>query len=111
MKKIIKNKKFFAMIVVPFFAAVIAGIVINLNVLKNRYPSDLFLANVEALAKPEWDGEEGTCGWGVETPESSVVDFMAICGIPKEEALFYFSEFGGNWRCDSCGSTWYCGNG
>ena len=49
------------------------------------------------------DWWSGTCGWsgaGSEPP---------LCGITKQAATTLQSWYGGNWCCDNCSSTWYCG--
>ncbi len=53
-------------------------------------------------------GSSGTCGYmGPKVGGKSTI----ICGISKEEAMFWFGEGGdgAHWCCDSCGSTSYCG--
>ena len=32
-----------------------------------------------------------------------------VCCISKSDALDLFAQWGGNWCCDSCGGTFYCG--
>lgn len=47
--------------------------------------------------------EAGTCGWsggGISGP---------VCGVSKSDATALQANFGGNWCCDSCASTSYCG--
>ena len=53
-------------------------------------------------------GGGGTCGYvGPVVNGSRTV----MCNISKEEALFWVGESGNvaSWCCDSCGTTWYCG--
>jgi natural product precursor len=51
-------------------------------------------------------GVEATCGW------SGGGSGYPSCGITKEQALRFYNEGGGgNWCCDSCPTTTYCGNG
>lgn len=54
-------------------------------------------------------GEGGNCGYMGPTVngKSSVV-----CNISKEEALWWYGEGGGGaqWCCESCASTFYCGD-
>ena len=40
----------------------------------------------------------GSCGWS-----------GGLCCISKEAALYFVNTDGGNWCCDSCSSTSYCG--
>lgn len=51
----------------------------------------------------------GTCGFAVWTGDSYIIG----CSTSKSEAIDMFNHFTGhgNWCCDSCGSTWYCGGG
>ena len=42
----------------------------------------------------------GTCGW--KGPDG------CMCGVSRDTALSYFYSYGGNWCCDSCGSSTYC---
>ena len=44
---------------------------------------------------------QATCGYKSSTGTVG-------CGVSKAEALF-MTEGGGNWCCDSCGSSSYCG--
>jgi len=47
----------------------------------------------------------GTCGY--------VVNGQIACCISYNEAHFYYDGNegpGNNWCCDSCSTTWYCGN-
>ena len=95
------KKKILGIIAIVAIALTMA---LNINFsAKNNRLSDLSLANIEALAKKEGD-DGGTCGWGK-------ADYGYLCGIDQSLALYYFSLHGGNWCCDSCGNTWYCGNG
>ena len=43
----------------------------------------------------------GTCGWNGPS--------ACMCGVDKSTAQQYADWYGGNWCCDSCGSTSYCG--
>jgi len=48
---------------------------------------------------------EGTCGWhahGVTTPD-------CLCGISQSEVNNLLSLYGGNWCCDNCSTSSYCG--
>lgn len=49
----------------------------------------------------------GTCGFAVWTGDSYIID----CTTSKQDAIHMVEHFTGhgNWCCDSCGSTWYCG--
>lgn len=50
-------------------------------------------------------GASGTCGWdGGEVT-------APFCGISRQAAIDNATEHGGNWCCDQCSSTWYCGSG
>ena len=63
--------------------------------------SEKELKNVMGGCSP-YDGfHGGTCGWHGQG--------STICGVSKGVALDYYSTFGGNWCCDSCGSSSYCG--
>lgn len=50
----------------------------------------------------------GTCGYAVWTGDSHII----ACDVSKTEAQEMLNHFTnhGNWCCDSCGSTWYCGS-
>lgn len=52
----------------------------------------------------------GTCGWSGNPNAYFEILTFPQCGLSKEEALRYFNDFGGNWCCDSCGSSTYCGD-
>ena len=43
----------------------------------------------------------GTCGY--RSPDGAV-----WCGITKSQAEGAYNNNGGNWCCDSCGSSSYC---
>ena len=43
----------------------------------------------------------GTCGWHYGS--------YTMCGWDKSTVLSYYNSYGGNWCCDSCGSSSYCG--
>ena len=47
------------------------------------------------------DDAPGTCGY--ISPEGSV-----WCNISKSQAKGSYENMGGNWCCDSCGTTSYC---
>ncbi len=46
-------------------------------------------------------GSSGTCGW--KHPNGG-----SFCGISYSAAMSNFNQYGGNWCCDSCGSSSYC---
>lgn len=50
----------------------------------------------------------GTCGFAVWTGDSYIVS----CTTSKQDAIDMVEHFTGhgNWCCDSCASTWYCGS-
>lgn len=53
--------------------------------------------------KKPWPGQKtGTCGW------RSGGDI--ICCASQEEVFRLYDEWSGNWCCDSCGTTTYCGD-
>ena len=43
----------------------------------------------------------GTCGWSNGT--------YTLCGFSKDVIMGFFYVGGGNWCCDSCSSSSYCG--
>lgn len=59
---------------------------------------------VKALSKKQMRATKsgsGTCG--AKSPSGDL-----ICGVSKAEAL-HWATSEGNWCCDSCGSSSYCG--
>ncbi len=58
-----------------------------------------------SMAELTEDG--GTCGFRV--PAQNGYSGYIDCNVSKEEALAWVNEYGGNWCCDSCGSSSYCG--
>ena len=50
-------------------------------------------------------GSAGTCGYQVPYQGFLVYD----CGVDKATAMAYVNTYGGNWCCDSCSTTSYCG--
>ncbi|MHA7131779.1 hypothetical protein [Algoriphagus namhaensis] len=48
-------------------------------------------------------GSSGTCGF-------ITADGSSFCGVSKSVAISNAGQ-GGNWCCDSCGSSSYCGPG
>jgi len=88
-----------------------ASVNVGMNLLKHTPERDLMLANVEALAKDEVMGialKPGTCGWGWHTPQNEEVK---QCSISLRCAYTLYYYLGGNWCCDHCYETWYCGSG
>lgn len=76
----------------------------------------LLRRNIEALANSEGENIFGTCGWGVRRTYYNeygqlVIEGEGGCGMPKDEAIKEANAHLGNWCCESCGSTWYCGSG
>jgi natural product precursor len=55
-------------------------------------------------------GGTGTCGYSVtmydEVSNQSWTE--VVCGVRKSEALGAVMAYGGNWCCDSCGTSSYC---
>ncbi len=75
----------------------------------------LLMRNVEAIANNEGENLFGTCGWGFKREYYNefgqlVVEGEFGCGMPKDEAIREATAHQGNWCCESCGSTWYCGH-
>ena len=68
---------------------------------------------------PPYDGSgsglrPGTCGFGVRLTmytNGSHEGEMGGCNMDKASAQYLAAKWGGNWCCDSCYSTWYCGDG
>ena len=55
-------------------------------------------------------GGSGGCGAAAWTGDN----FAYICNVSKDEAMDFFNHWNTSqkwWCCDSCHSTWYCGNG
>lgn len=79
---------------------------------KHSIKSDLLFANIEALANNESD-KTGTCGWGVKEtisyPGGSYTDYSRECFIPRDKAIALYNQWGGNWCCEQCSNTAYCG--
>jgi natural product precursor len=48
-------------------------------------------------------GSGGTCGW--RDPYTG----QGLCGYSKAQIHDWYHNWGGNWVCESCGSTSYCG--
>jgi len=46
----------------------------------------------------------GTCGFRVWAYGKWQID----CGVAKSDALLAVENWGGNWCCDSCGTSTYC---
>lgn len=69
------------------------------------------LANIEALTNGEpGGGGGGSCGSYGWTGDS----YAIVCNVSREEAMNNFNWWSTpykGWCCDSCYSTWYCGNG
>ena len=61
------------------------------------------LLSVESMSKIKGGYKNGTGTCGFKTSEGTI-----DCGVAKEVALFMIEE-GGNWCCDSCASSTYCG--
>jgi len=87
--------------------AIVVASAVNLNIGSNKGTlSDLALANIEAMARGETDPPcSGTCGWGLKDG----LGWYKYCNICKDLATTLQNELGGNWCCDSCSSTAYCG--
>lgn len=85
-----------------------AALSVTLLTQKNNLRNDLMLANIEALANNEsgWDFDSGTCGWAGFNING---DPIKVCNIAKHHVDNLYSNYGGQWCCDSCSSTWYCG--
>lgn len=66
------------------------------------------LANIEALTSDESGGGAGTCGSYGWTGDS----YAIVCHVSKTEAMENYNWWNTpykGWCCDSCNSTWYCG--
>jgi len=48
----------------------------------------------------------GTCGFGKKFSGGGEV---SGCNLDKASAQWFADYYGGNWCCDSCSTTWYCG--
>ncbi len=75
----------------------------------------LLRRNIEALANNEGELTVGTCGWGWRRQYwdgwAWVDEGGRGCGVSKDQAIEEATAHQGNWCCESCGSTWYCGSG
>jgi hypothetical protein len=56
-------------------------------------------------------GTGGTCGFIRPGSTEGVNNPVVNCSVSKEYALSQVSQYGGNWCCESCGSSSYCGGG
>ena len=120
-------------------AFAISGALLLKSIQEKNMSDPLLLANVAALATAsndcppetcsaeevcvcafefngfclEWEcipGDGGTCGSTGWTGDS----WFTVCNVSKEEAMenFYWWDTPHKWWCcDSCPTTWYCGNG
>ena len=53
----------------------------------------------------------GTCGYRVEVyDEVSNESWIEVgCGVSQSSAMGLAGHYGGNWCCDNCGTSSYCG--
>ena len=109
----------------------ISGAMVLKSTYEKRWNDPFLIENVEALAQDlcpvcgkynpsnpcEDCGSEtgdggggggGSCGWGVKF---SALQTGCSCGITQSKAKSLYLQYGGNWCCNSCSSTWYCCGG
>ena len=77
----------------------------------NAKPENPILAkNIEALTYSEnGNGSSGSCGSYGWTGDS----YAIVCNVTKERALENFNWWSTpykGWCCESCSTTWYCGD-
>lgn len=77
----------------------------KLNLKKLKLEAEDVLQRSQMAGFYGGSGASGTCGWDGGNLTSP------FCGISREAAIDNATEHEGNWCCDSCSSTWYCGNG